>query len=163
MVAVVRRPLTPGLARLRRGVSETWGLRDVTFTAAPGEAIALIGPSGSGKSTLLRAIAGLQVTDAGLVAVDDVSLDVDGEILVTGTSASIMDFTAALDARTPYIFVWVLGLSFLLLMVGFRSIVVPLKAILMNLLSVSLFHCSSPRRWIGHFKKRPNWGSVTFG
>ena len=37
---------------------------------------------------------------------------------------------------TPIVFAFVLGLSFLLLMVAFRSIVVPLKAIVMNLLSV---------------------------
>ncbi len=34
-------------------------VRDIGFTAAPGERVALIGPSGCGKSTLLRLIAGL--------------------------------------------------------------------------------------------------------
>lgn len=34
-------------------------LRDVGFTAAPGELVALCGPNGAGKSTLLRALAGL--------------------------------------------------------------------------------------------------------
>jgi len=42
----------------------------------------------------------------------------------------------ALNARTVLIFVWVLGLSFILLMIVFRSPIVPLKAIVMNLLSV---------------------------
>ncbi len=37
---------------------------------------------------------------------------------------------------TPLVFAFVLGLSFLLLMLAFRSIVVPIKAIIMNLLSV---------------------------
>ncbi len=37
---------------------------------------------------------------------------------------------------TPIVFTFVLGLSFILLMLAFRSIVVPIKAILMNLLSV---------------------------
>jgi RND superfamily putative drug exporter len=104
-----------------------------------------VAPSPDGQIGIIRAVT--KVDPSTSEARDSVTLlrsetipaafgDVDGEILVTGTSASIMDFTAALDARTPYIFVWVLGLSFLLLMVGFRSIVVPLKAILMNLLSV---------------------------
>ena len=41
-----------------------------------------------------------------------------------------------ISTYTPIVFTFVLGLSFLLLMVVFRSIVVPIKAILMNLLSV---------------------------
>ncbi len=55
---------------------------------------------------------------------------------VTGDAAWNADYVAELNARTPVVFVFVLGLSFLLLMVVFRSIVVPLKAIVMNLLSV---------------------------
>jgi RND superfamily putative drug exporter len=46
------------------------------------------------------------------------------------------DFFDAVDEVTPRVFAFVLGLSFTLLMLVFRSIVVPLKAILMNLLSV---------------------------
>ncbi len=46
------------------------------------------------------------------------------------------DFEAVVRDYTPIVFAFVLGLSFLLLMVAFRSLVVPLKAIIMNLLSV---------------------------
>jgi RND superfamily putative drug exporter len=46
------------------------------------------------------------------------------------------DFLDSLDRYTPWVFAFVLGLSFLLLMMVFRSLVVPIKAILMNLLSV---------------------------
>jgi uncharacterized membrane protein YdfJ with MMPL/SSD domain len=60
----------------------------------------------------------------------------DLEILVTGGTAEIVDFNRTTDAYTPIVFAFVLGLSFLLLTVAFRSIVVPIKAILMNLLSV---------------------------
>ena len=38
--------------------------------------------------------------------------------------------------RLPLVFAFVLGLAFLLLLVTFRSIVVPIKAIVLNLLSV---------------------------
>lgn len=61
---------------------------------------------------------------------------VEAEPLVSGPAAFIADFVDVLDARTLPIFVWVLSLSFILLMMVFRSIVVPLKAIIMNLLSV---------------------------
>lgn len=74
-----QRTVTPRIARLRRGVTEAWGLREVTFAIGPGEAVALLGPSGAGKSTLLRTIAGVFTPDAG-------RLEVDGRI---GTLLSI--------------------------------------------------------------------------
>ncbi|HET7037061.1 MAG TPA: MMPL family transporter [Thermomicrobiaceae bacterium] len=58
------------------------------------------------------------------------------QVYVTGSTASNADFFHIIDQYTPVIFVWVLGLSFLLLLLAFRSLVVPVKAILMNLLSV---------------------------
>ncbi|MGI8868045.1 MAG: ABC transporter ATP-binding protein [Mycobacteriales bacterium] len=60
-----------GLHRFyRRGDEEVPALRDVTFTAAPGEMIAVVGPSGSGKSTLLNLLAGLDDPDGGSVWID---------------------------------------------------------------------------------------------
>lgn len=61
---------------------------------------------------------------------------VPARALVTGETAGFVDVVDALDTYTPIVFAFVLGLSFLLLTVAFRSIIVPLKAILLNLLSV---------------------------
>ena len=61
---------------------------------------------------------------------------VGAEVLVGGETAFYKDFFDLTDTMTPIVFVVVLGLSFILLMLVFRSIVVPIKAILMNLLSV---------------------------
>jgi RND superfamily putative drug exporter len=58
------------------------------------------------------------------------------EVLVGGETAFVKDFFDISDSYTPLIILIVLGLSFLLLTVVFRSIVVPAKAIVMNLLSV---------------------------
>jgi RND superfamily putative drug exporter len=58
------------------------------------------------------------------------------EIDVTGRVPSTVDFSGYLSARMPYFFLAVLLLSFLLLMAVFRSVLVPLKAVLMNLLSI---------------------------
>ncbi len=55
---------------------------------------------------------------------------------VAGTTAANLDFSAYLGRRTPVFFGAVLGLSFLLLMMVFRSLLVPLKAVIMNLLSI---------------------------
>ena len=57
-------------------------------------------------------------------------------VLVTGTTAEDMDATQVISDYTLPVFVFVLGLSFVILLVVFRSIVVPLKAMIMNLLSV---------------------------
>jgi RND superfamily putative drug exporter len=65
-------------------------------------------------------------------AFGDSSLDV----LVGGETAFSKDFFDLTDSFTPFVFLFVLGLSFILLMIVFRSIVVPIKAIIMNLLSV---------------------------
>ena len=61
---------------------------------------------------------------------------VPAEVLVGGLSATSADFQDIVDTYTPIVFAFVLGLSFILLMVVFRSLVIPVKAIVMNLLSV---------------------------
>jgi lipopolysaccharide transport system ATP-binding protein len=65
-----RNVVSPALARLHRRGTETWGLRDVTFTIHAGEGVALIGPSGSGKTTLLRTMAGVLQPDRGRLNMD---------------------------------------------------------------------------------------------
>src|SRR4051812_45416829 len=55
---------------------------------------------------------------------------------VSGDAASSEDFASQLESRLPLIFAFVFGLSFLLMLVTFRSIVIPIKAIVLNLLSV---------------------------
>ena len=62
---------------------------------------------------------------------------VDGvEYAVTGLTAADSDWSASMTKTAPLVFGFVLLFAFLLLLVSFRSIVVALKAILLNLLSV---------------------------
>ena len=62
---------------------------------------------------------------------------VDGvEVYVTGQSAGEADMLTILDDATPIVFAFVLTLSVVLLTLAFRSLVVPIKAIIYNLLSV---------------------------
>jgi putative drug exporter of the RND superfamily len=58
------------------------------------------------------------------------------QVEVSGAVAMNVDFTDYLGARLPIFFAAVLALSFLLLMVVFRSLLVPLKAVIMNLLGI---------------------------
>ena len=55
---------------------------------------------------------------------------------VGGFNAASVDFAEYLSGRLPYLIGAVLILSFILLMVVFRSLLVPLKAVIMNLLSI---------------------------
>lgn len=61
---------------------------------------------------------------------------VAADILVGGATATNQDYVSVTEEFTPWVLVFVLGLSFLLLTFVFRSLVVPAKAIIMNLLSV---------------------------
>jgi uncharacterized membrane protein YdfJ with MMPL/SSD domain len=58
------------------------------------------------------------------------------EVAVNGLTAGSKDFIDVTKSRLPIVFGFVLSLAFLLLLVTFRSIVVPIKAIVLNLLSV---------------------------
>jgi RND superfamily putative drug exporter len=58
------------------------------------------------------------------------------DVFVGGVTAENVDFFDLTSDYLPIVFAFVLGLSFLLLAVAFRSLVVPLTSIVMNLLSV---------------------------
>jgi putative drug exporter of the RND superfamily len=58
------------------------------------------------------------------------------DVKVGGATAAVVDFSRYTADRLPWFIAAVLVLSFLLLMVVFRSLLVPLKAVIMNLLSV---------------------------
>ena len=60
----------------------------------------------------------------------------DAQVSVGGASAENVDYFDAVTNPTPYVLLFVLGLSFVLLTVAFRSIVVALVSVLLNLLSV---------------------------
>jgi ABC-2 type transport system ATP-binding protein len=55
---------------LSKAYGERRALQDVSFSAAPGELLAVIGPNGAGKTTLLQILAGALVPTAGRVSLD---------------------------------------------------------------------------------------------
>ena len=95
-------------------------------------------------SVLYARLAGDPATKQAMDAVERLRADyvqrafdgVPARALVTGETAGLVDFAHVAETYTPIVVAFVLGLSFVLLTVAFRSIVIPVKAILMNLLSV---------------------------
>jgi RND superfamily putative drug exporter len=71
-----------------------------------------------------------EVIPATVGGVDGTSVNVSGE------AAASADSRSQSNSRLPWIFAFVFGLAFLLMLVTFRSLVIPIKAILLNLLSV---------------------------
>ncbi len=55
------------------------------------------------------------------------------QVYVFGQTAVFVDFSKVLAAKMPLFFAAIIGLSFLLLMIAFRSLVIPLTAAVMNL------------------------------
>ncbi|TMC48491.1 MAG: MMPL family transporter [Chloroflexi bacterium] len=58
-------------------------------------------------------------------------------VAVTGETAGTADFNDTIKSHAPLVFGFVILLAFVLLLVSFRSIVIPIKAVLLNLLSVA--------------------------
>jgi RND superfamily putative drug exporter len=81
-------------------------------------------PQDEATSDLVHALRGTVIPSSGVAA------------QVTGFTAASVDFSDYLGKRLPFLIGIVLLLSFLLLMAVFRSVLVPIKAVLMNLLSV---------------------------
>ncbi|MGC5037410.1 MMPL family transporter [Streptomyces sp. DT190] len=116
---------------------EIKGLKDVVTVTPPA-------PNKAGDTATITVVPGSKpssVTTENLVhgirdAGASVTADTDANVLVTGSTAMNIDVSQKLnDALVPYL-VLVVGLAFLLLIVVFRSILVPLKAALGFLLSV---------------------------
>ena len=107
----------------------------------PGESVV----SGDSKMAHVNvAIAGDISSDESIAAIRRVRDDyipaafegVNAEVLVGGDTANVLDSVEIVWQYVPLIMAAVLTASFILLLVAFRSIVVPLKAVVMNLLSV---------------------------
>ncbi|NQW20181.1 MAG: MMPL family transporter [Chloroflexi bacterium] len=97
----------------------------------------------SGNLGLLKLSVNSASSDEGFKAVRDLRNDfipdasIPASVYVGGSAASNVDFINLGDEWLPYVVIFVLTASFILLTVVFRSLVVPIKAIIMNLLSVS--------------------------
>jgi RND superfamily putative drug exporter len=125
-----------GIAAMSAAAIETGRMSEpITTQTSPDRSVAVVTIPMQGEGTDERSEASLAtLRDRVIPATIDA---VPGtEVNVSGMTAGSKDFNDAMQARLPYVFAFVLGLAFVLLLVTFRSLVVPLKAIVLNLLSV---------------------------
>ena len=108
----------------------------ITIDASPDGKVAVIEVplAGSGGDTSLNAVKTLRND-----VVPEVLPTVNGGELVgvSGFSAGSLDFNELMASRIWYVFAFVFSMAFLLMLVTFRSIVIPIKAIALNILSVA--------------------------
>ena len=123
-----------GLQGLRRQLGEDPAFRNPQLETAPDGQLAVVEALVAGDSRDERAVQAVERLRAELVPAELGSAGVD--VYVTGETAEIVDYRELMESWLPIVFAFVLGFSFILLTVAFRSIVVSIKAILLNLLSV---------------------------
>ncbi len=133
----VQSPPVQGAVRTLQGeIAEdpTFARNSVVTTSADGSAV-MVSAYFRGDPSADPAFQGIRDLRNTLVpkAFDGVR---DAQVLVGGNTAFFTDFLDVANSYQWIVLAFVLGLSFLLLTLVFRSIVLPLKAILMNLLSV---------------------------
>jgi uncharacterized membrane protein YdfJ with MMPL/SSD domain len=114
--------------RLAERMEANPAFRQVEVGFHPNEGLAVIEAVPAGDSRDERALTAVrQLREAEIPG---------AQVLVTGETAEAIDYFALTERWLPILIAFVLGLSFILLTVAFRSLVVPIKAILLNLLSV---------------------------
>ena len=95
----------------------------------------------AGDRTLLQAVTKANpYTEAAHAAVDEVrSVEAPEGVsfLVGGLSAGQKDFISSLYGKAPYAAAFVLSVTYLILLVSFRSVFIPLKAVIVNILSLT--------------------------
>jgi uncharacterized membrane protein YdfJ with MMPL/SSD domain len=102
---------------------------------SPDKTVAIVGLSVKGSGTDDASNHSVEVLREDVIPATVGKLQ-NAEVKVTGLTASSKDFLDVMKANLPLVFGFVLGLAFILLLVTFRSLVVPIKAIVLNLLSV---------------------------
>ena len=95
------------------------------------------------------------VDSAGTAVVDDVRTAVEkstnGDVGVTGFGASVQDYSSAVYDKFPYVLALISLITFVLLVRTFRSLLLPLKAVLLNLISMAAVFGSVVFFWqLGH-------------
>jgi uncharacterized membrane protein YdfJ with MMPL/SSD domain len=109
--------------------------RPVDVTVSPDRQVAIVAVPIDGDGADAGSQASLRVLKDEVIPATVGRLQ-NADVHVTGMTAGSNDFNSLMRSRAPLVIGFVLALAFLLLLVTFRSLVIPIKAIVLNLLSV---------------------------
>jgi putative drug exporter of the RND superfamily len=121
----------------------------------PGVQLAVVGTTAGDKAVVDVLPTDATVDSSGTAVVDRVRTAVQeavgGEVGVTGVGASVSDYFKAVYDKFPYVLLLIAVITFLLLVRTFRSVLLPLKAVLLNLVSMGAVFGSVVFFWqLGH-------------
>jgi len=131
---VTRPEIQSGIDKLKTSLASDPLYGPPTFEASPDESTGVLSVAINADPTSNVAMNAVRDLRERLIPAS--FANTSAEALVTGQTAHGIDYIDTTNGYTPIVFIFVLGLSFVLLTIVFRSLVVPLKAIVMNLLSV---------------------------
>jgi RND superfamily putative drug exporter len=123
-----------GIQRLEAALAQRPIFGSTNEDVSPGQDLVVITVPTAGDPLSEEGIGAVRNLRSDLIPAAFAGSDVP--VYVGGTTAEEIDYFDVMDKWLPIVFVFVLGLSFILLTIAFRSIVVPATAIAMNLLSV---------------------------
>ncbi|HEX6073691.1 MAG TPA: MMPL family transporter [Micromonosporaceae bacterium] len=115
-------------ARFARDITAVDGVRDAVLSGHRGESTVItVSYDGAATSEPARDI---------VAEIRDLAEPAGADVLVAGPTASLVDLLDGLAERLPWMALLVAAVTFVLLFLAFGSLVLPVKAILMNLLSI---------------------------
>jgi uncharacterized membrane protein YdfJ with MMPL/SSD domain len=128
------REVQDGLSRLEAALAQKPVFSEPTEDTSPGGDLVVLTVPVAGDALSKEAITAVRDLRSDVIPTAFAGTDIP--VYVGGATAEEIDYFDVMDRWLPIVFVFVLGLSFILLTVAFRSVVVPATAIAMNLLSV---------------------------
>lgn len=124
----------PDLERLERGLAADPRFGPGTIATAPATAVSVLSVPLDGDPVSAGAIAA--VRELRSTTIPSAFAGSGARVYVGGTTSQNVDYFDAVTNPTPYVLAFVLGLSFIVLLIAFRSLLVALVSIALNLLSV---------------------------
>jgi RND superfamily putative drug exporter len=122
-----------GMARAALASGQMGG--PVVVSTSPDRRVAAVTISLAGKGTDNRSDRALSTLRRTVIP-HTIGAVAGAHVYVSGVTAGSRDFTDTMKAHLPLVFIFVLGLAFVLLLTTFKSVVIPLMTIVLNLLSV---------------------------